>query len=121
MAPRTFSQPALATVGAVRRLALAVGRIDLLLAVARCDNRGRTLATFNFSGEDRLEKLARSEGLLTNPPIPLVRGRDLLNFSPPSPELGMLLKRLFEEQLDGQFSSREEGLLFAQKHYARGN
>jgi tRNA nucleotidyltransferase (CCA-adding enzyme) len=117
MLPRTFSCPTPATVGAVRRLALAVGRIDLLLAVARCDNRGRTQTTFNFSGEDRLEEIARAEGLLRNPPVPLVRGRDLLGSFPPSPELGALLRRLFEEQLDGKFSSREEGLRLAQKYY----
>ncbi|MDR2664047.1 MAG: polynucleotide adenylyltransferase [Puniceicoccales bacterium] len=117
MVPRTFSRPAVATVGAVRRLAWEVGRIDRLLAVARCDNRGRALAAFDFSGEDRLEKLAKSEGLFRNPPVPLVRGRDLLDFLPQSPQLGLLLKKLFEEQLDGKFSSREEGLRLARESY----
>jgi tRNA nucleotidyltransferase (CCA-adding enzyme) len=115
MVPRTFSNPAMASAGALRRLARVVGRIDLLLLLSRCDNLGRPPIVPDFSGEKRLEELARRENLLHGPPLPLLRGRDLIQrfHIEPSAEMGTLLARLFDAQLDGRFSSREEGLCVA--------
>lgn len=42
---------------------------------------------------------------------PLLAGRDLLTLGfPPGPEMGRLLKTMYERQLDGEFATREEGL-----------
>ncbi|MDR2668083.1 MAG: polynucleotide adenylyltransferase [Puniceicoccales bacterium] len=116
MLPRGFSNPKVATVGAVRRLAWKVKRIDLLLAVARCDNLGRALPSYDLSGEDRLEEMARAEGVLHSPPEPILRGRDLLAAFEleQSPFVGVILGKLFEMQLDGHLSSREEALAAAE-------
>ena len=115
MLPRGFSNSSTATIGAVRRLAWDVKRLDLLLAVARCDNRGRALKSYNMAGEDKLEEMAKAENLLHSTPKPILRGRDLLeafNLSQ-SPLIGKILDQLFELQLDGKISSREEALAAA--------
>ncbi|MDR2029923.1 MAG: polynucleotide adenylyltransferase [Puniceicoccales bacterium] len=111
MVPRTFADRRLGC-AAVRRLAWNVGRIDRLLLVAHCDAWGRPPAIPDCTGEERLRKLAEEEGVLANPPQPLVRGRDLAQkFSlAPSPTMGKILALLFEDQLGGKFSSREDGL-----------
>jgi tRNA nucleotidyltransferase (CCA-adding enzyme) len=116
MAPRTFSDPGLG-MAAVRRLARSVGRLDRLLLLAHCDAWGRPPSVPDQSGEERLRRLAEGEGLLRRPPTPLVRGRDLVEkFSlPPSPALGKILTQLFEDQLDGKFSTREGGLALAER------
>jgi tRNA nucleotidyltransferase (CCA-adding enzyme) len=42
---------------------------------------------------------------------PLIMGRDLLKLGvPPSVQMGIYLKQLYERQLDGEFDTREEGL-----------
>lgn len=44
-------------------------------------------------------------------PIPLVSGRDLLSVGlKPSKEMGLLLNRLYDDQLNGLFHTKEEGL-----------
>jgi hypothetical protein len=44
-------------------------------------------------------------------PAPLVRGRDLIAAGvAPGPRLGALLLRAYEAQLDGVFSTAEEGV-----------
>ncbi|MGL4942686.1 MAG: CCA tRNA nucleotidyltransferase [Thermoguttaceae bacterium] len=44
-------------------------------------------------------------------PVPLVYGRDLIELGlSPGPEMGQTLKRLYEAQLDGEFTSREDGI-----------
>jgi tRNA nucleotidyltransferase (CCA-adding enzyme) len=115
MLPRTFSNSSKATLRTARRLALAVGRIDLLLAVARCDSLGRPPIVPDFLGENRLEEMARADGIFSAPPQALVRGRDLLRqFSiSPSPAMGKLLRQLFEAQLDEKFSTVAGGLALA--------
>jgi tRNA nucleotidyltransferase (CCA-adding enzyme) len=115
MLPRRFASIGDEAISAVRHLALKVKRIDLLLAVARCDNMGRPPIIPNFSAENRLEQLAIAEGILTNPPAPLVRGRDLQSHFAisESAKMGEILNELFTAQLDGKFSSLEEGLEMA--------
>ena len=42
---------------------------------------------------------------------PLIQGRDLLKIGvSPGPLMGTLLKQLFEEQIDGRFTTKDEGL-----------
>ncbi|MDR2576886.1 MAG: polynucleotide adenylyltransferase [Puniceicoccales bacterium] len=117
MLPRCFSCMGDEAIPVTRRLAWRVKRIDLLLAVARCDNMGRPPIVPNFSGEDRLEQLARTEGILRQPPRPIIRGRDLQSHldMAPSKKMGEILEELFQAQLDGKFSSAADGLRMAKK------
>lgn len=95
---------------AIRRLARDVGRLDRLLRVVEADGRGRPPLD---EGDVAAWLRARAEALAVERagPKPLVRGRDLLPHGfKPGPDLGGVLRRLFEEQLDGHIESREEGV-----------
>lgn len=47
---------------------------------------------------------------------PLLQGRDLIAIGiKPGPEMGKVLERMYNYQLDGEFASREEGLKFCRK------
>jgi tRNA nucleotidyltransferase (CCA-adding enzyme) len=117
MIPRRFARSEEATQCALNRLAHNVRRIDRLLVVARCDNMGRPPLVPDLSGGDILEKMARRAKLFKNPPMPLIRGRDLrkgLDMKP-SPKMGTLLTQLFEDQLDGKFHDLKSGMTHAKK------
>ena len=48
------------------------------------------------------------------PPKPLVLGRHLLDLGVPAgPEMGTLLKKIDEKQLDGEVTTLEEGIALA--------
>ncbi len=98
---------------AYRRLSLAVGRMDLLRKVAECDILGtknpgvpeslKLLERFT----ERVEKLS----IASSVPKPLILGRHLIaRGMKPGIEMGEVLKRCFEAQLDGEFTTVEEGL-----------
>ncbi len=95
---------------AIRRLARDVGRIDRLLRVVEADGRGRPPLDAGDVApwlRERAEALAVEQSA----PVPLVQGRDLLPLGfPPGPELGRVLRKLYEEQLDGRFANKEEAL-----------
>ena len=56
-------------------------------------------------------EIARELDIEEKEPLPLVQGRDLLGIGViPGPSMGSLLKRLFEEQIDGRFATKDEGL-----------
>lgn len=55
--------------------------------------------------------IAETEGAARNRPAPLVRGRDLIAAGvAPGRRLGEMLRRAYEAQLDGVFSTVEEGV-----------
>lgn len=59
----------------------------------------------------RFLAVAEAEGAAASRPAPLVRGRDLVAAGvAPGPRLGALLRRAYEAQLDGVFSTVEEGV-----------
>ncbi|MGQ9547010.1 MAG: CCA tRNA nucleotidyltransferase [Roseiflexus sp.] len=59
----------------------------------------------------RFLAVAEAEGAAASRPAPLVRGRDLMAAGiAPGPRLGVLLRRAYEAQLDGAFSTVEEGV-----------
>ncbi len=99
---------------AVRRLAHRVRRIDRLVRVARADARGRPpLPPADCEDCDWL--LARAEALRIRDQAPrrLVLGRDLIDRGlPPGPEIGDLVDRCYQAQLDGAFEGRTAGLRF---------
>ncbi len=105
---------------AFRRMALEVGRMDLLAALAESDVRGTA-----GSPDEQSRKLALIEAfrqkthelaVAGEPPKPLVQGRDLIREGiRPGPEMGRILNRCFEAQLDGRFSDVSGGLEFLKK------
>lgn len=100
---------------AVRRLSVRV-RLEYLLEFCRClplDSLGkpRLSASVHLQALSWLQETATRLDVLTQPPPPLVQGRDLtpLGFQP-GPQLGAMLKQIYEWQLDGTITTREEGL-----------
>jgi tRNA nucleotidyltransferase (CCA-adding enzyme) len=100
---------------AIRRLARQVTRIDRLVRVARADHAGRPPKLFDgFPAGDWLLTRATALAVDRQGPLPLVMGRHLLELGvQPGPDMGRLLDDCFEAQLDGEFSTLEEGLAYA--------
>jgi tRNA nucleotidyltransferase (CCA-adding enzyme) len=100
---------------AVRRLARQVQRLDRLVRVARADHAGRPPKPFDgFPAGEWLLNRARQLEVEAQAPVPLLMGRHLLELGvQPSPEMGRLLDECYEAQLDGEFTTVEEGLIYA--------
>jgi tRNA nucleotidyltransferase (CCA-adding enzyme) len=100
---------------AVRRLARQVRRIDRLVRVARADHAGRPPKPFDgFPAGEWLLERARRLAVDTQPPAPIVMGRHLLELGvQPGPDMGRLLDECYEAQLDGVFSTLDQGLAYA--------
>ncbi len=100
---------------AVRRLAKQVKRIDRLVRVARADHAGRPPKEFDgFPAGDWLLTRAKALAVDRQMPLPIVMGRHLLELGVhPGPEMGRLLDDCYEAQLDGEFTTLEEGLTYA--------
>ena len=111
--PHAFSKSATpVSDGAFRRLAQKVD-LELLARVATSDCNGRT-GTFDCSAIDRFLARARALGVEHRAPEPIVRGRHLLELGvEPGPRMGEILRRVYEQQLDGHVASREEGIALA--------
>ena len=93
--------------GAFRRLARKVD-LELLARLARADCRGRT-GDFDCSAMDWFLQRARSLGVEHAPPAPILMGRHLLPLGvPPGPDVGSILKQIYERQLDGRITTLEE-------------
>jgi tRNA nucleotidyltransferase (CCA-adding enzyme) len=100
---------------AVRRLARQVKRIDRLVRVARADHAGRPPKPFDGfpAGEWLLEQARRLE-VEDQAPAPIVMGRHVMALGvQPGPDMGQLLDECYEAQLDGIFSTLDEGIVFA--------
>ncbi len=95
--------------GAFRRLAQKVD-LELLARLARADCLGRT-GDFDCSAMDWFIARARSLGVDHRPPPPLLLGRHLLELGlSPGPQVGDILKHVYEKQLDGQITLVEEAI-----------
>lgn len=106
---------------AVRRLARQVQRIDRLVRVARADHAGRPPKPFDGfpAGKWLLDRARRLE-VDAQAPTPIVMGRHLLALGiKPGPDMGRLLETCYEAQLDGRFSTLEEGLAYVQARLLR--
>ena len=98
---------------AIRRLAAKVKRIDRLVRVARADDEGRPPYPSEPESLDWLAAQAERLRVADSAPKPIVRGRDLLAHGvKPGPEMGRMLERCYEAQLDGRFSDLAGGLAF---------
>jgi tRNA nucleotidyltransferase (CCA-adding enzyme) len=100
------------TDGAFRRLSQKVD-LELLARVAKSDCLGRT-GDFDCSAMDWFLEKARDLGVDRSPPKPLLLGRHLLELGmKPGPEMGELLKKIYERQLDGEITSTEDAVKIA--------
>ncbi len=100
---------------AIRRLAGQVGRIDRLVRVARADRMGRPPGRCDgFPAGEWLLKRARALEVERAAPKPLVMGRHLLELGlTQGPRVGRILGACYEAQLDGAFSTVEDGIEYA--------
>jgi tRNA nucleotidyltransferase (CCA-adding enzyme) len=93
--------------GAIRRLA-AKCEPALLYRVARADCLGRTGDFPPVAMEWFLERVQALD-VAERAPAPLLRGRDLLALGlPPGPEVGRIVKAVYEKQLDGVVGTHDE-------------
>ena len=102
------------TDGAFRRLAQKVD-LELLARFARADCHGRA-GTFDCSAMDWFIDRARALGVEHAPPAPILLGRHLLTLGvPPGPGMGVILRAVYERQLDGHVTSLDEALADARR------
>ena len=100
--------------GAYRRLAQKVD-LELLARLAMSDCLGRT-GSFDCSAIDAFLERARALGVEHAPPDPIVKGRHLIDLGmKPGPRMGDVLRRVYEQQLDGRVTVLDEGLAAARE------
>ncbi len=100
------------TDGAFRRLAQKAN-LELLARLAKSDCLGRT-GDFDCTAMDWFLERARALGVDRSPPRPLLLGRHLLDLGmKPGPDMGALLKQIYEKQLDGEIKTTEEAITLA--------
>ena len=98
--------------GAFRRLAQKVD-MELLARVAKADCLGRT-GDFDCSAMDWFLERARMLGVEHAAPAALLMGRHLITLGvSPGPQMGEILRQVYERQLDGEVTTLEEGLTIA--------
>jgi len=103
------------TDGAFRRLSQKAN-LELLARVAKSDCLGRLPGSFDCSAMDWFLERARELGVDRSPPKPLLLGRHLLGLGmTPGPDMGALLKQVYEKQLDGEIKTLEEAIAMAQQ------
>jgi tRNA nucleotidyltransferase (CCA-adding enzyme) len=87
------------------------GDIWLLIDLARCDSLGRGAEArwdeFAHWLIGRVQRLNLNESKKIKP---LLRGRDLLPCMAPGPQMGKVLKVVFEAQIDGKIKTPEEAM-----------
>ena len=110
-----------ATDAAIRRLATQVVRIDRLVRVAAADDEGRPPFPSEPEPLEWLAAQAERLRVADSAPKPIVMGRHLIGLGmKPGPEFGRLLKAAYEAQLDGRFSTAEEGVALVCNLLPRG-
>lgn len=79
---------------------------------------GLFLHAAHARGLDVADALTRAHrlGVMTDPPPPLLQGRDLKGLPiPPGPAMGQLLRDVYAAQLDGRLASTEAALTYARE------
>jgi len=100
--------------GAFRRLSEKVD-LELLARLAKSDCLGR-VGYFDCSAMDWFLERAQALGVQHAPPAPIVKGRHLLALGlKPGPRVGLVLRQIYEKQLDGSITSLDEGIAFARE------
>ena len=105
--------------GAFRRLAQKAD-LELLARVAESDCLGRG-GSFDCSGIGWFVERARALGVQHAPPAPLLLGRHLLALGVrPGPRVGVVLRQVYEQQLDGRVQTVDDGIALARTLIADG-
>ncbi|MBN1403575.1 MAG: HD domain-containing protein [Opitutales bacterium] len=100
---------------AIRRLATRV-RIDRLVRVTRADMRGTPPRVHDEAPCDWLLEQAKALQLEREAPKPIILGRHLIALGmQPGREFKAMLDKLFEEQLEGNFSDEASGIEVARR------
>lgn len=101
---------------AMRRLAVKVGRLDLLAKVAYADSAGRPPTPPDRPPIDWFLERAAALKVAAAAPKPLILGRHVLGKGvKPGPEVGNITAKCFEAQLDGEFNDLPSGLEYLNK------
>ncbi len=126
MRPLHLAKAGKVTDAAIRRLAVSVqpASLSLLSKLVEAD----TLASIRGDGSEPenahlfLMERAKSLGIETAPPKPIIQGRDLIQlakdgiipkqYSKGGLHFADVLKTLYHQQLNGKFSTREEALVY---------
>ena len=104
-----FKSPTPVSDGAFRRLAQKVDP-ELLARFAKADCHGRT-GTFDCKAMDWFLERARALGVEHQPPAPLLLGRHVLEHGvTPGPAVGVLLRAVYEKQLDGEIVTHDDAV-----------
>ena len=113
-APHEFYESRASTTdGDVRRLAQNA-ELDLLYRVTRACGLAQYGGESAIAAADWFIERARALGVEHEPSEPLLQGRHLLEAGvEPGPEMGRLLKRVYELQLDGEVTTRDQALTAA--------
>jgi tRNA nucleotidyltransferase (CCA-adding enzyme) len=100
--------------GAFRRLAQKVD-LELLARLAEADCVGRT-GTFDCTAMTWFLERARALGVEHRPPAPILLGRHVLGLGlEPGPQVGAILKAVYERQLDGHVTTLDEAIVEARR------
>jgi tRNA nucleotidyltransferase (CCA-adding enzyme) len=101
----------------VLHLANSVGRMDRLLRLCRIDLFGRGgQAKYDWDIETLLTDTAQRLGVLSDKPVPIIRGRHLEQFGlSPSEKFSKVLGICFSAQLDRKFTDFESGMAYLQR------
>jgi hypothetical protein len=87
--------------------------------VAKADCLGRTGDFQPVAMEWFLERV-RALDVARRPPEPILKGRDVVALGvPPGPEIGRILRAVYERQLDGAVTSLQEAIEEARRILAR--
>ena len=106
------------TDGAIRRLSAKCEAV-LLHRVARADCLGRTPGQFSTEPMDWFLRRAQELDVAQRPPEPILKGRDLLALGlTPGPEIGRILRAVYERQLDGVVTTIDEARAEARRMLA---
>jgi tRNA nucleotidyltransferase (CCA-adding enzyme) len=106
---------------AVRRLALrlAPATIEQWGRLVEADHSGRPPLPPGAPGAEIVE-VARRIGTATGRPAPILLGRHLLEAGwQPGPALGQVLRQAYQAQIDGAFTTVEEGLIWVARQHPR--
>ncbi len=94
--------------GAIRRLSRKC-EPDLLYRVARADCLGRRPGEFEPVAMEWFREKVKELDVAVRPPEPILKGRDVLALGvAPGPEVGRVVRAVYERQLDGAVTTIEE-------------
>jgi tRNA nucleotidyltransferase (CCA-adding enzyme) len=107
--------------GAIRRLARRC-EPELLYRVARADCLGRSPGRFEPVAMEWFRERVLALNVAQRPPAPLLRGRDVLALGvAPGPEVGRIVRAVYERQLDGAVTTLEEAVEEARRLVTGGS